>query len=221
LINNFSEFLPSELIQQANKFIMARRNNRSRRGGSKNAISNVRIVDKDDGTDDIQCQRFLQAYKVSEGQIRVVCGYRGELSQSTTSGGGVVATGELAGTDDFTSFTAQYKEFRVRAIRFDIYDLATSTASAINFWSTFHQIGGAVAVGFDDVVDRPDSRAISPGTGMTSLAWVAHSIPEMAFQDTANYNGLGGLSYYIGGGPTATNKFSIVAKFIVDFRGRR
>jgi len=200
---------------------MARRNNQSRRGGNKNAISNVRIVDKDDGTDDIQCQRFLQAYKVSEGQIRVVCGYRGELSQGATPAGGIVSYGELTGTDDFVSFVGQYKEFRVRAIRFDVYDLATNTSSAINFWSTYHQIGGGVAVGFDDVVDRPDSRAITPGTGFASLAWVAHSIPEMAFQDTANYNALGGLSYYVGGGATATNKYSIVAKFIVDFRGRR
>lgn len=191
-----------------------------RRGGGKNAISNVRVVDKDEGTDDIQCQRFLQAYKVSEGQIRVVCGYRGELSQSTTSGGGIVAAGELTATDDFTSFIAQYKEFRVRAIRFDIYDLAPTQNSAINFWSTYHQVGGSVAVGFDDVVDRPDSRAIAPGTGMVSLAWVAHSTPEMTFQSTTSYNSLGGLAYYIGGGPTVTNKYSIIAKYIVDFRGR-
>jgi len=193
----------------------------NRRGGGKNAISNVRVVDKDEGTDDIQCQRFLQAYKVSEGQIRVVCGYRGELAQGTASAGGLVAFGELTGTDDFASFIGQYSEFRVRAIRYDVYDLAPSTQSAINFWATYHQIGGTVPVGFDDVVDRPDSRAIAPGTGMVSLAWVAHSIPEMAFQSTSTFNALGGLSYYIGGGPTATNKFSIIAKYVVDFRGRK
>lgn len=199
---------------------MTRRNTGSR-GNRKNAISNVRVVDKDEGTDDIQCQRYLQAYKVSEGQIRVVCGYRGELAQGTTSASGVVAFGELTATDDFTAFSQQYSEFRVRAIRYDVYDLAPTVQSAINFWSTYHQIGGTVATGFDDVVDRPDSRSIAPGTGMVSLAWVAHSTPEMTFQPVTGFTGLGGLSYYIGGGPIATNKYSIIAKFVVDFRGRR
>lgn len=198
------------------------RGNRRRGGNRKNVISNVRVVDKDDGIDDIAAQRFLQSYKVSEGQIRVVCNYRGELNLPvSTAVTGTVGFGELAGTDDFTSFTSQYQEFRVRAIRFDIYDLGGGSSSPLNFWATFHQIGGTVPSTFDSVVDRPDSRSIVPGTGYASVAWVAHGIPEMAFQPISGYNTLGGLVYYLGGVSAAVNsKYSIIAKFVVDFRGR-
>lgn len=197
------------------------RHNTKGRGGGKNAISNVRIVDKDDGTDDIQCQRYLQAYKVSEGQIRVVCNARIEVPLNTTASSGVLDYNSLGATDEFASFAAQYREFRVRAIRFDVYDLAPTVLTPINFWATFHNIAGNVPQSFEDVVDRPDSRAISPGTGMTTLAWVAHGIPEMAFQPTVGYQNLGGLVNYIGGAAAAFGgKYSLIGKFVVDFRGR-
>jgi len=200
---------------------MTRKQGRSARG-RKNAINNVRIVDKDEGTDDITTQRVIQAYNTAEGQIRVMCNYRTELSISTAITNGTVGVIEASTSDDFVSFSQQYQEFRIKAIRFDIYDLQPSS-STINFWSTFHQVGGVVPIGFEDVVDRPDSRAIAPGTGTASLSWVAHGIPEMSFQSTqGGATGFGGLSYYIGASPAAVGgKYSIIAKFVIDFRGRK
>lgn len=194
------------------------RNNRR----NKNTIQNVRIVDKDEGTDDIMCQRFLQAYNTSEGQIRVVLGARLDLLSNATATTGSVGFSDVTLTDDFISFAAQYQEFRVRAMRFDIYDINPSSVTTTNYWSTFHTIGGSVPVDAESVIDRPDARAISPGDGRVSLAWVAHSIPEMAFQSTTTFNGLGGLSYYLLSPSTITGgKYSVVSKFIVDFRGRK
>lgn len=190
---------------------------------NKNAIQNVRVVDKDEGTDDIMCQRFLQAYNTSEGQIRVVLGYRGELGSFATNTPitGTVGFSEATATDDFASFISQYREFRVRAIRFDIYDVQPSSVPVVNYWSTYHVVGGSVPVDAENVVDRPDSRSVAPGDGKSTLSWVAHSIPEMAFQSTTNFNGLGGLSYYsVANQPVTNTKYSIVAKFVVDFRGR-
>jgi len=205
-------------VERAKPANVKMRNNRR----NKNTIQNVRVVDKDEGTDDIMCQRFLQAYNTSEGQIRVVLGYRGDLLANATATVGSVGFAEASGTDDFVSFTAQYQEFRIRAIRFDIYDVNPNSTPTTNYWSTFHTIGGTVPVDAESVIDRPDSRAISPGDGRATLAWVAHSIPEMAFQSTSTFNGLGGLSYYLLSSSTITGaKYSIVAKFIVDFRGRR
>jgi len=200
---------------------MVRRGNARGGGNRKNIISNVRIVDKDEGTDDVICQRHIQAYNSSEGQIRVVCGFRQELSIGSTAVTGLVDWSAVVGSDDFVSFAGQYQEFRIRSIRFDVYDLNAATAAPVNFWATYHQVGGAVPQTFDDVVDRPDSRAIAPGSGYTSLAWVAHSIPEMAFQSVNTYNGLGGLVYFNGSGTAVAGRYSVIAKFVVDFRGRR
>jgi len=190
---------------------------------NKNAIQNVRVVDKDEGTDDIMCQRFIQAYTTSEGQIRVVLGYRGELSNYTAGAPitGTVGFTEASNTDDFASFITQYREFRIRAIRYDIYDIQPN-ASAVNYWSTYHTVSGSVATDAESVMDRPDARSISPGDGKTTLAWVAHSIPEMAFQNVSSFNGLGGLSYYtIAGNGIVNSKYTVLAKFVVDFRGRQ
>jgi len=195
----------------------------TRRQGGKNAIQNVRVVDKDEGTDDIVCQRFLQAYTTSEGQIRVVLGYRGELSNFTagTPITGTVGFTEAAATDDFTAFITQYREFRIRAIRFDIYDIQPNSP-AVNYWSTYHTIAGSVPTDAESVMDRPDARSVAPGDGKVSLAWVAHSVPEMAFQLTTAFNGLGGISYYAVAGQAISNsKYTVMAKFIVDFRGRQ
>lgn len=197
---------------------MARNSNSKR---MKNLIQNVRVVDPDEGSDDVKVQRLLSSYNVSEGQIRVVCGYVGTLSPQAPISG-IVGFGELLATDDFVSFAAQYQEFRVRAIQFRIYDVNPNSAATINYWSTYHQIGGSVPVGQEDVMDRPDSRSVSPGDGKTTLSWVAHGIPEMQFNPTTANPGLGGLSYYSSPASTiAGTKYSILAKYIVDFRGRK
>lgn len=189
---------------------------------NKNRVQNVRVVDQDEGTDDIFVQRLLQAYTISQGQTRRVCGYRGELTPTTTASGGTVGFVELAATDDFVSMAAQYVEFRVRAIKFGVFDVQPGSAPTVNFWSTYHADDTTVATGPEDVTDRPDARSIPPGDGRVNLSWVAHGPLEMAFQSTTAYARLGGLSYN-----TQTNaaqgfvKYQIIAKFIVDFRGPR
>lgn len=194
----------------------------NRRTVGKNSIQNVRVVDSDEGTDDVVVQRLLSAYNTSEGQIRVVCNYNGTLIPSGVTTG-IVSFNEAVNTDDFISISQQYQEFRIRAIQYKIYDLQPSSAATINYWSTFHQIGGDVPVGVQDVVDRPDSRVIPPGEGRVMLAWVAHGIPEMSFQSTVTAaTSYGGLSYYLSPSNVITGvKYSVIAKFIVDFRGRK
>lgn len=194
---------------------------KNRGRNNKNVIQNVRVVDKDEGTDDIKCQRLLQAYNSSEGQIRVVCGVRQQLAATDTVLASALGFASLSTSDDFVSFTAQYREFRVRAIRFDIYDINAIGNPTLNYWATFHTIGGAINTGQEDVIDRPDSRTIAPGDGKTTLAWVAHSIPEMGFQAVDNFNGLGGLCYNVQSTAASTQpRYQIVAKFVVDFRAR-
>jgi hypothetical protein len=201
---------------------MTRRNNRG--SSAKNKIQNVRVVDKDEGSDDIICQRIVQQYNTSEGQIRVLCNLHQEYATSATANvTGTVDYTTVTATDDFQSFAAQYMEFRVKAIRFDIYDINPSSLPVVNYWSTFHNIGGAsIPVDVESVLDRPDSRSISPGDGRASLAWVAHGVPEMAFQPTNGYQNLGGLSFFISTTTAQINpKYALAIKFVVDFRGRK
>jgi len=185
----------------------------------RSQIQNVRVVDKDEGSDDLRLQRVLAQMVQSESQIRVICGYQTTLNVAVVSG--VVGFGELQGTDDFTSFAQQYTEFRVSGIRFDIYDV-NQAAVTVNFWSTFHQVGGSVPVGMEDIMDRPDCRSISAGDGKASLAWVAHSIPEKMFSNVGVNPGLGGLAYNLSPSAASTSaKYTIMVKFVVDFRGRK
>ncbi len=195
----------------------------SRNVNNKNLVSNVRIVDKDEGTDDVVLQRILQHLKTSESQIRVSCNYRTELLISGTTTGSIDFVDLINTTDDFASFSAQYREFRVRAIRVDVYDINTGAPSVINYWSTYHIVNDATPpTALEDVIDRPDSRSIPPGTGHISLAWVAHGIPEMSFSSVDTAINYGGVAYYNTAGSAVTGaKYSIIAKFIVDFRGRR
>lgn len=200
---------------------MTKHTNRSKL--NKNSIQNVRVVDKDEGTDDVICQRLIQSYNVAEGQIRVLCNVHQELAASSTATTpGAISFAVLTASDDFISFAGQYLEFRVRAIRFDIYDINATSVPVVNYWSTYHTVGGSVPIDVESVLDRADARSVSPGDGKASLAWVAHSIPEMAFQSTTNYNGLGGLSYFIAQSSTRVDpKYAITIKYVVDFRGRQ
>lgn len=188
----------------------------------RNAITNVRVVDKDDGRDDIVCQRLLQEYKTSEGQIRVVCNEAIEFNPGAVATNSTYSFLTLTASDDFVSFAQQYQEFRVRAIRYDIYDVQPNSPYVNNYWATYHQIGGSVPSTTSDVVDRPDARSVAPGDGRATLAWVAHGIPEMSFQNVGNYNGLGGLVYSVTPSAAVTGtKYIVYCKYIVDFRGRK
>jgi len=201
---------------------MARMNKSAKQ--QKNTIQNVRVVDSDEGTDDLRCQRIIQHLSSSEQQIRVLCNFRGELAPGS---GGAASSfydfGTLASTDDFISFAAQFQEFRVRAFRADCYDIQPSSPATINYWATYHSVGNAAPpAGAEDIIDRPDARIIAPGTGKVSLSWVAHGLPEMGFQSITTYTALGGLAVYVSPSTTITgSKYTVVIKFAVDFRGRR
>ena len=79
-----------------------------------------------------------------------------------------------------------------------------------------------------NVIDAPDSQMVSPGIGKLSLIWTAKGSTENSFQSTASSTtpptlDFGGLRYYIPAAPsggTTGNKFFVVVKAIVDFRGR-
>lgn len=198
---------------------MARRgNNNNKRTGKR--VQNVRVLDRDEAPDSLKVSSILSSMTASNSQCRVICGYSGTLSPQASSGG-TVSLPELQSTDDWTSLTEQFREYRVRAIQFRIFDVQPGSAANVNFWATFHQVTGFPDVSAASVVDRPDARSIPPGTGYTELVWLAHGQPEMEFQSTTASNNFGGLIYNNSPASTITGtKYTVVAKFVVDFRAR-
>lgn len=200
---------------------MTRRN--SARGARRsNKIQNVRVVDNDEATDSVRVSNILSSMSSSNQQIRATCGYQATLTPAAGNIGSTVSLVSLQSTDDWQSFSAQYVEFRIRAIQFRIFDVQPNSAAVVNYWATYHQIGGDVAVGANDVVDRPDARILTPGAGWITLNWAAHGQPEMEFQPIAGGVAYGGLCYNTSPASVLSGtKYQIIAKFVVDFRGRQ
>lgn len=158
----------------------------------------------------------------------VMCQSNYAFPVGTTPQNVLVDHGELFNTDEFTTLANQYSEYNIRYIRYDVYDIAPAI-SASAFWSTFHTVGNSAPVTLAAVIDRPDCKQVPAGVGKISLTWSAKSPQEKLFQPTSGGIGtLGGPVNYGGlvGAIQATNntngnKFTVVAKFIVHFRGRQ
>jgi len=203
--------------------MVGRISHRSNRGG-KNQVSNVRIIDENKGTDGATADRMLASIRDSQSQVRLVCNDSFTQSVGSNAVNLNYSGSTVRATDDFASLAQQFELYRVRAIRFDIFDV-NQQISVTSFWSTFHDTATAAygAFGPAAIVDGPDFQSISPGTGHIQFTWMAHGDQELAFQSTTNtpqYD-FGGLRFYINAGTSAGGaKYQVIMKAIVDFRGR-
>jgi hypothetical protein len=205
---------------------MTRRSNRSR--GGKNAISNVRIVDQNAGSDGTYIDRCIDTMQNSHSQITILCQDTFAIGFGTSVNNGILAGPQIALFDEFASMAAQFETFRIRAIRYDIYDVNPSSA-VVGFFSTFHdQFAASVQPVFSqaNVIDGPDSQTVPPGIGKVSLYWRAHGVLENQFV-TSDQGGInlpiqyfGGLRYSIAAGASIQPRYQVVVKALVDFRGR-
>jgi hypothetical protein len=192
----------------------------------KNRILNVRVADPAAGTDGLHVDRMISDVKDSESQTRILVGDLLDLNTTAAGVDGAWGFDQLFSTDDFTSMIQQWSLFRVRAIKFDIYDVNQSVP-VYNVWGIWHDNYEGTAPTFTraNVADLPDSRVISAGTGQTTLYWVAHGTTEMGFQASSTTGSpiqkFGGLRYFYGGTALGPAKFALQVHAVVDFRGRR
>lgn len=192
---------------------------------SKNKVMNVRVVDPDGATDSLRVDRMINEVKASESQIRVLCADNLFIDNAATPISGLQAFDYIFATDDWGSISVQYNDFRVRAIKYDVYDVNQGNIGGAIF-STVHEVYNNTppTYTFAQVVDGPDSKPVPPGTGKATFYWMAHGVKEMGFQSTSISSAVdryGGLRYYINSGANPGAKFQIVMHAIVDFRGRR
>jgi len=199
---------------------------RSRRS-NKNIISNVRVVDDETGSDGAKIDRIISQLHTSESQVRVLCDTGNLVSLTSGDQFTLYDTAFVRNSDDFVSLAQQFQLYRVMAIKVDIYDIVPAVAGA-NGGSTFHATYATPPVfSFNNIVDGPDFRVVPPGMGKTTLYWSAHTLNERGFQPTASSaltgaspTDYGGIRFYAGAGTSGTNKYQIVVKAVVDFRGR-
>lgn len=193
---------------------------------NKNRVTNVRVVDPLSGVDGARVDRILSGMQNSHSQIRVICGDTVLLSTAASATTYGVYTGSnVRATDDFLSFAAQFETYRIAAIRFEIYDVNPSTAIFAGF-STQHDVvpsGSTFALPtIASVMDGPDAGLPVAGGSKMVLNWVAHGTEENEFQsDTVSpIDDFGGVRYFFGSPGSVLNKYQLVVKAVVDFRGR-
>lgn len=203
---------------------MARRNRKN-----KDSVQNVRVVEPLAGTDGLHVDRQLSAIQNSGNHVMVLCSESNELvASSTANTAGVIGWSQIRLFDDFVSMAQQFNTFRIKSIRFDVYDINPALPNSATF-GTFHDqytIGTQPAFAFADVVDSVDSQIVPPGTGKASFTWVGHSTLERGYVDvtpdpTSSGPDFGGLRYFVFQTAQAATKFRIITKAVVEFRGRR
>lgn len=182
-------------------------------------------MDEFAGSDGARLDRILAQQQNSHSQTRVVCGDTYTITPTASAQSGLVTGATIKLTDDFVSLANQFETFRITAVRFDIYDINPGNIAA-SAWSTFHDTTTGSYSGFplNQVVDGADAQIVPIGTGKISFTWMAHGTEEAGFQSTTNTGTVdfGGLRYSVGAGSAATQqqKFQIIMKAVVDFRGR-
>lgn len=180
----------------------------------------VVLTDQYGGTDAAKVDRQIQFLQNSHSLTSLMCSAEFNFNLTTSGTNNyVLSFATIISTDDFVSMSAQFNTFRVRSIRFDVYDIAPQTTGVAVF-STFHADGGSIPADFNSITDRPDSQIVAPGTGKISLTWVAKGSTEQEFQGVASFTDFGGLSAFAQNVGTAAAKYSIIMKAVVDFRGR-
>lgn len=192
-----------------------------------NTVQNVRIMDPLAGTDGIKVDRQLSAIHDSSNHVQVLCSQFNDLGVTTTEQLVNITWSQVALFDDFVSMAQQFTTFRVRSMRFDIYDI-NPAALGTGLFSTFHQefTNGTQPVNsFANVVDGVDSTYVPPGTGKVSLTWLGHTLNEKGYYDVTpndlnTRRDFGGLRLVIPGGTAVGAKYRIITKAVVDFRGR-
>lgn len=199
---------------------------RQRKSRANRKTMDVRVMDDYAGNDGAKFDRVLSQLQNSHSQVSICVSDEFTIGVGTGNTNSILAGSQVRVMDDFTSLSAQFQTFRIKRIRFDIYDINPSL-SAVAVWSTFHDVnstGAQYVPTFSNVIDAPDSQVVPPGAGKLSLVWTAKGTEENTFQSTASTTPVpldfGGLRYSIVGQPTTGNKYMIVVKAIVDFRGR-
>jgi hypothetical protein len=138
--------------------------------------------------------RMVSNMRLNESAIPVLVKGAAGLD-SGTSLGGYYDFGNIAASDEFVDLSKQFKLFKIKAIRFEVFHQVASFAQPI-VMSTFHTQDPPSAPNIDAVIDGEDSKFLDAGAGKQVFYWTARGSPETDFQSTTSLVSLGGLRYF-------------------------
>lgn len=204
---------------------MARKNGRSNR--ARNVAAPVVVVNETNTQDSMRFDRVMSSLTESSSLVNVLVEDSFTIDTSASSANGLVYSfTQLAKADDFLSLIQQFNLFRVKGIRFDIYDCQPNSSNGTCFFSTYHVAGGQTQASptLQDVVDGPDSGLVPPGQGKLQLTWMPKGTLELQFQAASApgaSSDFGGLRAFVTQSTaTITARWRVIVKAHVQFRGR-
>jgi hypothetical protein len=187
----------------------------------------TKIFDAPNSDIAMRVDRMINATSSSQGQMRMlVKGSYTILTSTTSDVDGVLDHSFMWTTDEYATIIEQYGLTRVAAIKVDVYDVAPNVNTLAAF-STYHDTvpnNVTPIPTFAQVVDGSDAVLPPPGTGKSTLYWIAQSSNENGFVTTlsnADRVNFGGFRYAVGATPGGSvNKYEILYTFIVDCKSR-
>ncbi len=194
---------------------------KNRRGARTNRTSTVQVVDSDVDHRALKVERMIRAVREAQSFTRVLVKGRTTIDIPSADTTGQIDFLAIFTTDEFASYSAQYRAFRVSAIKYDVFDIAPNNVTRCVF-GVYHTVNNNRPTIAGEVFDLPDSTEIAPGTGRHVYYWYPSGVQERQFLSTegatVNY---GGLAYTITGSATPAPKYDIVFTYVLDFRARK
>lgn len=198
---------------------MVRRNARSRRAGGR---SDIVTVARDGDVMGARFDRMVSNQRSNESAVPILVKGVTGISTAAAGGSGVYTFNEITQEDDFLSLGAQFRLFKIKAMRFEVFHINPSNTVPIVI-STFHNDGSLTGVtGQASTVDGEDSKYLDPGDGKQVFYWNASNATEKLYQDVTSFTSFGGLRWYRETGSTNVDvplvRIIITAQIV--FRGR-
>lgn len=194
---------------------------KNRRGGRNQRTSTVQVVDGDVDNRALKVERMVRAVREAQSFTRVLVKGRTTVDIPSADVTGQIDFLTAYITDEFVTYSSQYRAFRVSAIKYDVFDIAPNNITRCVF-GVYHTVNNDRPANSGQVFDLPDSTEIAPGTGRHVYYWYPSGVQERQFLSTegatANY---GGLAYTITGSATPAPKYDIVFTYVLDFRARK
>jgi hypothetical protein len=160
--------------------------------------------------------------RVNESAVSVLVKGVAGISTAAAGGSGLYTMNEIGQEDDFASLAAQFRLFKVKAMRFEVFHVNPSNTVPIVL-STFHTQGSLTGVtGQAATVDGEDSKYLDPGNGKQVFYWNATNATEKLYQDVSLFESYGGLRWYRESGSSNVDVplVRIIVTAQVVFRGR-
>lgn len=198
---------------------MTRRRTRASRGRKGGDIVTVA---RDGDVMGARFDKMVSNQRYNESATPILVKAVAGVSTAAAAGSGVYTMNELGQEDDFASMAQQFRLFKVKAMRFEVFHINPSSVVPL-VMSTFHSDGSLAGVtGQPATVDGEDSKYMDPGNGKQVFYWNASSPEEKLYQDPTSFVSFGGLRWYRESGSTAVDVplVRIIVTAQVIFRGR-